>query len=356
MSIRQGGIFWDIKSKLLFAVTSYGPLIKPSAKMTVCITERIVSHWTGYFKVKIWDVGSAKKRLLESMCCYIRDHSSRKELKQMGASFVSVKGRKAVQTTKRSRQNIWLYQSHSFSSHCVTTHPGHTLQPGHTCTSHMFARIRQKPEKWCKLPWLSKHDSSSGTFWEAPPAPNRKLKHPKTHLRTRSAPFNHQVLPITFSGNQVIQSHFTGWTIINFKWAGAFAPRPFPNLCCLLVSNSLLTSSLNIFFISHVSLYLQHHGPLRLGSFTPLTISLHTTGSHISFSSFQARINHPGCAHLLSSFLPQVQKSALLLFPSDVPNLKPRQGTKGTHARIYLKKQRALKKNIFSFTAEIIES
>lgn len=108
----------------------------------------------------------------------------------------------------------------------------------------------QKPEKHCQLPWSSKHDSSSRTFWEAPPAPERKLKHPKTHLRTRRAPFNHQVLPITFPSNQVIQSHFTGWTSLSFKWTGAFAPRPFPNLCCLRVSNSLLISSLNIFSIS----------------------------------------------------------------------------------------------------------
>lgn len=119
-----------------------------------------------------------------------------------------------------------------------------------THTSSVFARICQKPQKQRKLLWSSNHDSSSRTFWEAPPAPNRELKRPKTHLRTRRVPFNHQVLPITFSGNQVIQSHFTGWTSISFKWAGAFAPRPFPNLCCLRVSSSLLISSLNIFFIS----------------------------------------------------------------------------------------------------------
>lgn len=115
--------------------------------------------------------------------------------------------------------------------------------PFHPC-------LCQKPEKQCQLPWSSKHDSSSRTFWEAPPAPKRKLKHPKTHLRTRRAPFNLQVLPVTFPSNQVIQSHFTGWTSLSFKWTGAFAPRPFPNLCCLRVSNSLLISRLNIFSIS----------------------------------------------------------------------------------------------------------
>lgn len=217
------------------------------------------------------------------MWCYIRDPSSRVGLKGVIGSFVSFEDVKAAQTTERSRWNIRLYQKHHPSSHRQSV-PALTrqvfLQPGHTHFIHVCQNVPKKPEKQCQLPWSSKHDSSSRTVWEAPPAPKRKLKHPKTHLRTRRAPFNHQVLPVTFPSNQVIQSHFTGWTSLSFKWTGAFAPRPFPNLCCLRVSNSLLISSLNIFPISsRVSLYLQQHGPLKLGSLSPPTISLCTTSS-----------------------------------------------------------------------------
>lgn len=127
MCTRQGGMFWVITSKLLLAVTSYVPLLKPSVKMPSCITEcRIGIHWTGYVKYN-WNTVSAENGLLQSMGCYIRDDSSRKGIKWMVASFVSVKDKKAVQTTKRSRT---LYQNRSPSSHFQNMPQlGHTLHP-----------------------------------------------------------------------------------------------------------------------------------------------------------------------------------------------------------------------------------
>lgn len=215
----------------------------------------------------------------------------------------------------------------------------------------MVARIAcRKAETQRKLLWCSKHNSVSRTFWEAPPAPKRKLRHPKTHLRTRRAPFNHQALPVTFPGNQGVQSHFTGWTSINFKWTGALAPRPFPNLSCLRVSNSLLISSLNIFLISSC-----------LSVFAAAQ-SIKANQSHPSHNqrvhSQQPRPLQPTSCQVKSCCL----RPSPLLIPAssskpspvpDVPSLKPSKSTKETHAKIRVKKKRDAKRRLSLFNAEI---
>lgn len=222
-----------------------------------------------------------------------------------------------------------------------------------TRTSSVFARIYQKPEKWCKLPWSSKYDSSSRTFWEAPPAPNRKLKHPKTHLRTRRAPFNHQVLPVTSPATKSYNP------ISQAEQASAsneleHLPQGHSQISVVWESQTLFWYPAWIYSSSvHVSLYLQQHGPLKLSSLTPLTTSLRTTSSHIPFSTHQASINHPDCAHLLSSFLPYVQNSPLFLFPSsDVASLTPRQCSKGARAKVYLKKAKSAVKRRFCLSLQ----
>lgn len=216
----------------------------------------------------------------------------------------------------------------------------------------MVTRIAcRKAERRCKLLWWSKHGSISRTFWEAPPAPKRKLRHPKTHLRTRRAPFNHQALPVTFPGNQGVQSHFTGCTSINFKWTEAFAPRPFPNLSCLRVSNSLLISSLNIFLISS-----------RLSVFAAAQ-SIKANQSRPSHSqrmhSQQPRPLQPTSCQVKSCWLwPSplfIPASSSKPSPAPgVPSLKPSKSTKETHAKIHVKKQRDAKRRLCLFNAEMM--